>query len=393
MMARRHVLQSCRPHFGFMPHQLSGVLQARTDKAVFFVKPHGIPIVPSHVVWRVSAIAPAVSTNELSSSPPLRMEIGDVKWTAAPLPEIREMTQEPAALKRLIKSPSRRASVPSTVPTPTKVLKRKISMPNSFNSLDTVETIPQTQKLKKIDDRATLSGIRTHRLGFDLLTGYRGSGGAMTAKDWLNRCLFLETIISAAGMVEGLARHLHSVYSLKQDAKSYMEETRNVSMHQLMFMDMKGPGWLARTTVLAVQSVTFSAFSLTYMFSPKTCHRFMELVEEEAVKTYTFLLEDMEHGHLDDCRNYYDLPDDAKVYDMIKCIYADEASHHVFVKNKNAHSTSRINYRTIMCIKVECPTCHKATWKGCGQHIDAALVGVKEEERCPNWKTGKHEST
>ncbi|ETK71134.1 hypothetical protein F441_22076 [Phytophthora nicotianae CJ01A1] len=46
-----------------------------------------------------------------------------------------------------------------------------------------------------------------------------------------------------------------------------------------------------------------------------------------------------------------------------------------------------------MCIKVECPTCHKATWKGCGQHIDAALVGVKEEERCPNWKTGKHEST
>ncbi|KAF1794371.1 hypothetical protein GQ600_2387 [Phytophthora cactorum] len=45
---------------------------------------------------------------------------------------------------------------------------------------------------------------------------------------------------------------------------------------------------------------------------------------------------------------------------------------------------------TVMCIKVECPTCHKATWKGCGQHIDAALVGVKEEERCPNWKTGQH---
>jgi hypothetical protein len=44
----------------------------------------------------------------------------------------------------------------------------------------------------------------------------------------------------------------------------------------------------------------------------------------------------MEHGHLDEwCtmtapligRSYYNLPDDAKVYDMIKCIRADEANH------------------------------------------------------------------
>lgn len=32
--------------------------------------------------------------------------------------------------------------------------------------------------------------------------------------------------------------------------------------------------------------------------------------------------------------------------------------------------------RITMCMKVECPTCHKATWKGCGQHIDAALTGA-----------------
>ncbi|CAH0476080.1 unnamed protein product [Peronospora belbahrii] len=44
----------------------------------------------------------------------------------------------------------------------------------------------------------------------------------------------------------------------------------------------------------------------------------------------------------------------------------------------------------VMCMKVECTTCHKVTWKGCGMHIDAALIGVKEEDRCLNWKTGKH---
>ncbi|KAG2821195.1 hypothetical protein PC116_g14792 [Phytophthora cactorum] len=86
------------------------------------------------------------------------------------------------------------------------------------------------------------------------------------------------------------------------------------------------------------------------MVSPKTCHRFVEFLEEEAVKTYTYLLEDMEHGHLDEwCtltapligRSYYDLPDDAKVYDMIKCIRVDEASHndmkHVFDQKRTVH--------------------------------------------------------
>ncbi len=43
-----------------------------------------------------------------------------------------------------------------------------------------------------------------------------------------------------------------------------------------------------------------------------------------------------------------------------------------------------------MCRKVECEKCHKSTWKGCGQHIESALSGVKEEDRCPQWKSGNH---
>ncbi|ETL77803.1 hypothetical protein L917_21290 [Phytophthora nicotianae] len=43
-----------------------------------------------------------------------------------------------------------------------------------------------------------------------------------------------------------------------------------------------------------------------------------------------------------------------------------------------------------MCMKTECGTCHKPTWRGCGMHIESALNGVKEEDRCPEWKTGKH---
>ncbi|NNN02384.1 MAG: hypothetical protein HKL87_00055 [Acidimicrobiaceae bacterium] len=35
-----------------------------------------------------------------------------------------------------------------------------------------------------------------------------------------------------------------------------------------------------------------------------------------------------------------------------------------------------------MCQRVTCPQCDKATWAGCGQHIEEALAGVPTEERC-----------
>ena len=41
-----------------------------------------------------------------------------------------------------------------------------------------------------------------------------------------------------------------------------------------------------------------------------------------------------------------------------------------------------------MCRKVTCPTCSKATWSGCGLHIDSALSGVDLTDRCLGWKTG-----
>lgn len=42
-----------------------------------------------------------------------------------------------------------------------------------------------------------------------------------------------------------------------------------------------------------------------------------------------------------------------------------------------------------MCHKVNCSTCKKATWSGCGMHIQSALQGVPEEDRCAGWKTGR----
>lgn len=35
-----------------------------------------------------------------------------------------------------------------------------------------------------------------------------------------------------------------------------------------------------------------------------------------------------------------------------------------------------------MCQPIPCDICGKATWTGCGQHIEQALEGVAPENRC-----------
>lgn len=35
-----------------------------------------------------------------------------------------------------------------------------------------------------------------------------------------------------------------------------------------------------------------------------------------------------------------------------------------------------------MCSKINCNICQKPTWSGCGEHVEEALAGVAEADRC-----------
>ncbi|CAO3588095.1 unnamed protein product [Absidia cylindrospora] len=35
-----------------------------------------------------------------------------------------------------------------------------------------------------------------------------------------------------------------------------------------------------------------------------------------------------------------------------------------------------------MCRRITCNKCEKFTWTGCGLHIQSALAGLTEEEKC-----------
>ncbi|KAG4066435.1 hypothetical protein HA402_007071 [Bradysia odoriphaga] len=193
---------------------------------------------------------------------------------------------------------------------------------------------------KKMHEHLASFAVKCMRGGFDLASRYKGPGGDMTKRDWLNRCLFLETVAGVPGMVAGMARHLKSLRSMNRDygwIHTLLEEAENERMHLLIFMKMKDPGLMFRLMVIGAQGVFFNAFFLTYLITPKTCHRFVGYLEEEAVKTYTGLLDDMNGPeHLkrwgDEAApliaiNYYKLDADATVRDIVKCIRADEAHH------------------------------------------------------------------
>ena len=75
---------------------------------------------------------------------------------------------------------------------------------------------------------------------------------------------------------------------------------------------------------------------LTYLISPRLCHRFVGHLEEEAVLTYTRCIEELEAGRLPEWQDkpapgiaidYWRLPADATLKDVIYAVRSDETTH------------------------------------------------------------------
>ncbi|TDH72691.1 uncharacterized protein CCR75_008786 [Bremia lactucae] len=228
------------------------------------------------------------------------------------------------------------------------VFLQKIKNEQAVYDLDKCSAIEQTHHpITTMSERAAYYAVKILRKGFDNVSRYRGPGGEMTEKDWLHRCIFLESLAGVPGMVGGMLRHLRSLRRMKRDygwIHTLLEEAENERMHLLIFLNLKQPNWGIRALVIGAQGVFFYSFLLAYLVSPKTCHRFVGYLEEEAVKTYTCLLQDIEAGHLElwkqkpaplIAQTYYKLPEGSSVYDTIKCIRMDEC-HHRDVNHKFA---------------------------------------------------------
>ena len=202
-----------------------------------------------------------------------------------------------------------------------------------------LEIKPAHREPNGVRDSLALGAVRFARGTFDVVTGYN-SKGHNSESHWLRRVLFLETVAGVPGMVAAMLRHMASLRNMEPDngwIHTLLEEAENERMHLLTFIDVQKASWALRGLILLAQGVFFNAYLLAYLVSPTTCHRFIGYLEEEAVRTYTHLLEDLDTNpdlaHWSKSRapavaiDYWRLPDNATLRDVVAVVRADEACH------------------------------------------------------------------
>ncbi|ORX90490.1 alternative oxidase [Basidiobolus meristosporus CBS 931.73] len=189
-------------------------------------------------------------------------------------------------------------------------------------------------------DKVALTVVKSLRIPADLF--FR--------KKYMHRAVALETVAAVPGMVGAVIRHLRSLRKMKHDGgwiTHLLHEAENERMHLLTWMKVCQPTLLERMLVTAVQGVFFNCFFLFYLCTPKTAHRIVGYLEEEAVISYTGFLKEIDEGRIENkpapqiAIDYWNLQKSATIRDVVLAVRADEALH----RDTNHHFSDRISLR------------------------------------------------
>lgn len=216
-------------------------------------------------------------------------------------------------------------------------------MPHAVYSAKELDSVKETHiSPQTISDKIAWGLVRAARAGFDWFTGYstlKAANKPVTADVYFMRFIVLETVAGIPGMVGGMVRHLHSLRLMRRDngwIHTLLEETENERMHLLTFLQVRQASTFSRYMVVAAQGIVFNLYFLAYLISPRSCHRFVGFLEEEAVHTYSDILKDIEGGNLAEWRTmpapeiavkYWRLSPGATFEDVIKNVRAEEMVH------------------------------------------------------------------
>src|SRR3546814_17493028 len=104
-------------------------------------------------------------------------------------------------------------------------------------------------------------------------------------------------------------------------------------MHLMTFIEISKPTLFERAVIIGAQWVFYVCFFALYLISSKTAHRVVGYFEEEAVISYTHYLAEIDEGRSPNvpapkiAKDYWGLPADATLRDVVLVVRADEAHH------------------------------------------------------------------
>ena len=123
--------------------------------------------------------------------------------------------------------------------------------------------------------------------------------------------------------------------------RTLLDEAENERMHLMTFIKIAEPNRFERWLIIIVQMIFYNAYFFLYLFAPRTAHRVVGYFEEEAVISYTQYLAEVDAGQQENVPapqiaiDYWQLPANARLRDVIIAVRADEAEHrdvnHAFV--------------------------------------------------------------
>lgn len=175
-------------------------------------------------------------------------------------------------------------------------------------------------------DRIALGAVKFLRFIADLFFRHR----------YGHRAVVLETVAAVPGMVGGALTHLKSLRRFQDDRgwiKTLLDEAENERAHLMTFIHVARPNRLERTIIILAQGIFFNGFFFFYLFWPRTAHRFVGYLEEEAVYSYTEYLADIDAGRAENVPappfaiDYWKLNPDARLRDVVIKVRLDEAGH------------------------------------------------------------------
>jgi len=156
------------------------------------------------------------------------------------------------------------------------------------------------------------------------------------AKRYGHRAVVLETVAAVPGMIAGALQHLRALRRMESDRgwiRTLLDEAENERMHLMTFVHIAQPSAFERLLILLAQGIFYNLFFLIYLCSPKTAHRIVGYFEEEAVYSYTEYLAGIDDGSHENVPapkiaiDYWKLPPDSRLRDVILAVRADEAHH------------------------------------------------------------------